>query len=131
MDCDAPGASRTLVNTGTQMVMDNDPSAVCAIDTPTTTPAAGLSSGPHSPPNLQATTDQALIYTLSHDGSNEDAASPGGPAGSLGSNTAMDSDLEPDAGSVDSPEHALAPIVFSRAGRSARPPVRFMDYAMG
>eukprot|EP00064_Thunnus_orientalis_P024567 superscaffoldBa00010743_g24863 len=70
MNCDAPGATHTLVNTGTQTVKDNDSSAVCAIDTPTTTPAADLSSSPRSSPDLQAHMDQALIYTLSQHGSN-------------------------------------------------------------
>lgn len=69
MDCDAPGAAHTLVNTGTQTVMENDPSAVCAVDTPATIPTTDLSSSPHSPPDLQTPTDQALIYTLSHNGS--------------------------------------------------------------
>ena len=70
MDCDAPGATHTLVDTGTQTVMNNDPGAVCTVDTPTTSPAADLSSRLRSPPDPQAPTDQALIYTLSHNGSN-------------------------------------------------------------
>ncbi|CAL8350264.1 unnamed protein product [Lota lota] len=130
------------------------PVLVCAVDTPTTTPATGLSSGPHSPSDLQAPTDQTLIYTLSHNGSSymhgkeartpvnavlgllvqgdpEDSASPGSTVGSSGSNMAMDFDLKPDADSVDSPEHALAPTVFSLAGRSARRPVRIVNYVMG
>lgn len=59
-----------------------------------------------------------------------DAASPGSPAGLSPYNTNMDCDLEPGAGTCDPPEHALAPSRFSRAGRSLRPPVCFMDYVM-
>jgi len=36
--CDAPGATHTLLNTGTQMGMDNGPSAVCTAETPPTLP---------------------------------------------------------------------------------------------
>jgi len=56
---DVPGATHTLVDTGTQMPKPDGPGDVCAIDTPTTTPATDLSSNPRYPPDLQAPTDQA------------------------------------------------------------------------
>lgn len=59
-----------------------------------------------------------------------DAASLGSPAGLFLSDVDMDCDLEPRAGSVNSPEHALAPPGFSPAGRPTRPPVHFIDYVM-
>ena len=37
MDNDSPDATHTLMHTGSQTVMDNDPSSVCAIETPTST----------------------------------------------------------------------------------------------
>ncbi|XP_073323456.1 uncharacterized protein [Pagrus major] len=76
LDDDAPDATHTLMHTGTQTVMDNDPNTVCAIETPvpTTAPTADASSGPspspHLPSDLQACVDRALVYTLSHNGSN-------------------------------------------------------------
>lgn len=54
--------------------MDNDPSIMCAIETPASTvaPTAAPGSTPnsHLPPDPQTGVDRALIYTLSHDGSN-------------------------------------------------------------
>ena len=74
MDNDSPDATHTLVHTGTQTVMDNDPSSVCAIETSTSTmvptAAPGSSPSPHLPSDPQAGVDRALIYTLSHNGSN-------------------------------------------------------------
>lgn len=52
-DGDAPGATRIIVNTGTQMVMDNE----SAVDThTTTTPAIDISFSPLSLPDLQLLT---------------------------------------------------------------------------
>ena len=61
MDNDSPDATHTLVHTGTQTVMDNDPSSVCAIETPTSTmvptAAPGSTPSPHLPSDPQAGVD--------------------------------------------------------------------------
>ena len=60
-NADSPDATHTLVHTGTQTVMDNDPSSVCAIETPTSTmvptAAPGSSPSPHLPSDPQAGVD--------------------------------------------------------------------------
>ena len=70
-NCDAPGATCGLVHTSTQTGCYDDLGVVCTVDTPTTDPVEGPSSSSSSSshPDLQAHTDQALIYTLSHNGS--------------------------------------------------------------
>lgn len=71
MDSDALDSTHTLVHTDTQTVMDNDPT-VCNVETPirTMSPTVDHSSspGPHLPFDPTACGDQALIYTLSHNG---------------------------------------------------------------
>ena len=64
------------LHTGTQTVMDNDPSTVCAIEAPssimapTAAPSSSSSPSPHLPSDPQVYVDHFLIYTLSHNGSN-------------------------------------------------------------
>ena len=80
VDNDAPDATSTLVHIGTQTGMDNDLNTVCARESPVhaTVPTADASPNPNSSPSPgpplpsdpQACVDQALIYTLSHNGSN-------------------------------------------------------------
>lgn len=67
------GRSAVLAHIGTQTGMDNDPSTVCAVETPTPTSSPIVDpssrSGPHLPSDPQACVDQVLIYALSHNGS--------------------------------------------------------------
>lgn len=56
--------------TSTQTNKASSPIVVCAVGAPTPTPAANVVLSPGSDPELQAPTDDAQIYTLSHNGTN-------------------------------------------------------------
>ena len=68
-DQDAAEERQTLVDAGTQTARIEEPTVVCAIETPLATPAAGV--GPQATPLSvpSAPSDQAMFYSLSHDGS--------------------------------------------------------------